>query len=48
LLPGFCGLFLKGIQDTVDEGLVFRVEDYMSNSATNYAGNKRLLDIFII
>jgi hypothetical protein len=32
----------------VEEGLVFRAEDYEYSSATDYAGGKGLLDIFVI
>jgi len=32
----------------VEEGLVFRAEDYVYSSATDYAGGKGLLDIFVI
>ena len=35
-------------QNPVEEGLVFRAEDYVYSSATDYAGNKGLLDIFLI
>ena len=32
----------------VEEGLVFRPEDYVYSSAANYAGEKGLLDIIVI
>jgi REP element-mobilizing transposase RayT len=35
-------------QNPVEEGLVFRAEDYVYSSATDYAGDKGLLDIFVI
>lgn len=35
-------------QNPVEEGLVFRAEDYVYSSATDYAGNNGLLDIFVI
>ena len=35
-------------QNPVEEGLVFRAEDYVYSSATDYAGGKGLLDIFVI
>ena len=35
-------------QNPVDEGLVFRAEDYVYSSAIDYAGGKGLLDIFVI
>jgi REP element-mobilizing transposase RayT len=35
-------------QNPVEEGLVFRAEDYVYSSAIDYAGGKGLLDIFVI
>jgi REP element-mobilizing transposase RayT len=35
-------------QNPVEEGLVFRAEDYVYSSAIDYAGEKGLLDIFVI
>jgi len=35
-------------QNPVEEGLVFRAEDYMYSSAVDYAGGKGLLDITLI
>ena len=35
-------------QNPVEEGLVFRAEDYVYSSAVNYAGEKGLLDVFVI
>ena len=35
-------------QNPVEEGLVFRAEDYIYSSATDYAGGKVMLDIFVI
>jgi len=35
-------------QNPVEEGLVFRAEDYRYSSACDYAGGKGLLDIFLI
>jgi hypothetical protein len=35
-------------QNPVEEGLVFRAEDYMYSSAVDYAGGKGLLDIILI
>ncbi len=35
-------------QNPVEEGLVFRAEDYVYSSATDYAGNKGLLNICVI
>ena len=32
----------------VEEGLVFRAEDYVYSSAIDYAGEKGMLDIFVI
>jgi hypothetical protein len=32
----------------VEEGLVFRAEDYVYNSTIDYAGGKGMLDIFVI
>jgi hypothetical protein len=32
----------------VEEGLVFRTEDYVYSSAIDYAGEKGMLDIFVI
>jgi REP element-mobilizing transposase RayT len=35
-------------QNPVEEGLVFRAEDYVYSSAIDYAGGKGMLDIFVI
>jgi len=35
-------------RNPVEEGLVFRAEDYVYSSATNYVGEKGLLDIIVI
>lgn len=35
-------------QNPVEEGLVFRAEDYVYSSASDYAGNKGMLDIFVL
>jgi REP element-mobilizing transposase RayT len=35
-------------QNPVEEGLVFRAEDYVYSSAVDYAGEKGLLDVFVI
>ena len=35
-------------QNPVEEGLVFRAEDYVYRSAIDYAGGKGMLDIFVI
>ena len=35
-------------QNPVVEGLVFRAEDYVYSSATDYAGEKGLLDIIVV
>ena len=35
-------------QKPVEEGLVFRAEDYMYSSAIDYAGGKGMLDVVII
>jgi len=35
-------------QNPVEEGLVFRAQDYVYSSAVDYAGEKGLLDIVII
>jgi REP element-mobilizing transposase RayT len=35
-------------QNPVEDGLVFRAEDYVYSSATDYAGGKGMLDIFVI
>ena len=35
-------------QDPVEAGLVFRAEHYMYSSATDYAGEKRMLEIVLI
>lgn len=35
-------------QNPVEEGLVFRAEDYVYSSAIDYAGEKGILDIFVI
>ena len=35
-------------QNPVEQGLVFRAEDYMYSSAADYAGEKGMLDILII
>lgn len=35
-------------QNPVEEGLVFRAEDYVYSSAVDYAGEKGLLDVLII
>ena len=35
-------------QNPVEEGLVFRAEDYRFSSASTYAGEKGLLDIIFI
>ncbi len=35
-------------QNPVEEGLVFKAEDYVYSSASDYAGNKGLLDIFVL
>ena len=35
-------------QNPVEEGLVFRAEDYMYSSTVDYAGGKGLLDIILI
>ena len=35
-------------QNPVEEGLVFRAEDYVYSSAANYAGEKGLLDVTVI
>jgi len=32
----------------VEEGLVFRAEDYVYSSAIDYSGDKGMLDIFVI
>ena len=32
----------------VEEGIVFRAEDYLYSSAANYAGEKGLLDVIVI
>jgi hypothetical protein len=32
----------------VEAGLVFRAEDYVYSSASDYAGDKGMLDIFVI
>ena len=35
-------------QNPVEEGIVFRAEDYLYSSAANYAGEKGLLDVIVI
>ena len=35
-------------QNPVEEGIVFRAEDYLYSSAVNYAGEKGLLDVIVI
>lgn len=35
-------------QNPVEEGLVFRAEDYMYSSATDYAGENGLLDVIVV
>jgi len=35
-------------QNPVEEGLVFRAEDYVYSSAVDYAGEKGLLEIFVL
>lgn len=46
-LPDF--VIQAGIHmNPVEEGLVFRSEDYVYSSATYYAGEKGLLDVFVI
>jgi REP element-mobilizing transposase RayT len=35
-------------QNPVEQGLVFRAEDYMYSSAADYAGEKGMLDIIVI
>lgn len=35
-------------QNPVEEGLVFRAEDYVYSSACDYAGGKGILDILVI
>ena len=35
-------------QNPVEEGLVYRTEDYVYSSASDYAGDKGLLDIYVI
>jgi REP element-mobilizing transposase RayT len=35
-------------QNPVEEGLVFRAEDYVYSSAIDYAGGKGMLDIYLI
>jgi len=37
-----------GLYNPVEEGLVFRTEDYRYSSAGDYAGERGMLDIFII
>jgi hypothetical protein len=46
-LPDF--VIQAGIHmNPVEEGLVFRPEDYVYSSATDYAGENGLLDVFVI
>ena len=35
-------------QNPVEEGIVFRAEDYLYSSAADYAGEKGLLDVMVI
>ena len=35
-------------QNPVEEGIVFRAEDYLYSSAADYAGEKGLLDVIVI
>ena len=35
-------------QNPVEEGIVFRAEDYMYSSAYDYAGGKGMLDVILI
>ena len=36
------------VETPVEEGLVFRAEDYVFSSAIDYAGGRSLLDDFVI
>jgi len=35
-------------QSLVEEGLVFKAEDYVYSSAIDYAGEKGMLDVIVI
>jgi hypothetical protein len=35
-------------QNPVEEGIVFRAEDYLYSSAVDYAGEQGLLDVIVI
>jgi hypothetical protein len=35
-------------QNPVEEGIVFRAEDYLYSSAVDYAGEKGLLDVIVV
>jgi len=40
--------FKDDVSATVEEGFVFRTEDYKYSSATDYAGQKGILDKVIV
>jgi len=48
LLDRYCSKKNYIHQNPVEEGLVFRAEDYVYSNAIDYARGKRMLELFVI